>query len=32
MTPPEKPWMPGHADIPWAVALINPHGDRHGTA
>ncbi|MGH3379212.1 MAG: hypothetical protein ACRDP6_31225 [Actinoallomurus sp.] len=29
MTQPEQPWMPGHDDIPWTVALINPHGDRH---
>jgi hypothetical protein len=21
--------MPGPKDIPWTVALINPHGDRH---
>jgi len=25
----EVPWMPRSSDIPWTVALINPHGDRH---
>jgi hypothetical protein len=25
----EDPWIPGRSDIPWTVALINPHGDRH---
>jgi hypothetical protein len=25
----EEPWMPRPSDIPWTVALINSHGDRH---
>lgn len=25
----EQPWMPTAADIPWTVAIVNPHGDRH---
>ncbi|MFI9455020.1 hypothetical protein [Amycolatopsis sp. NPDC052450] len=29
MSKPEEPWMPGRDDVPWTVALINPHGDRH---
>lgn len=29
MSQSEHPWSPGPDDIPWTVALINPHGDRH---
>lgn len=29
MTPSEHPWTPGPDDVPWAIALINPQGDRH---
>jgi hypothetical protein len=29
MNQPERPWIPGPADMPWTTTLINPHGDRH---
>jgi hypothetical protein len=26
---PEQPWIPGAADMPFTITLLNPHGDRH---
>jgi hypothetical protein len=26
---PEQPWIPGPADMPFTITLLNPHGDRH---
>lgn len=29
MSQQEAPWQPGPKDLPFAISLINPHGDRH---